>query len=184
MIQLFWIKRRSKISLVRLVSMNTSALSLSSSSFPHVSDVCVFGSESGLGFSHALLSINRIWCSESTSLSSPHHLLLYHFFADHLFLPPPIAPVTFCLPVHLLQSVFSEAFEPFVRLVEKDSFCLFCPPLCSLIPPSALRARWKGGVSARELRWLEWKGWKSSRDKRHFYYCQWEKNRKCREFCL
>lgn len=64
------------------------------------------------------------------------------FFSLPLSLPS-LLYLSLCLSISpsLCLSFWSEVLLTFVCLLWKDDACLFCPPPCSFIPPSAWRER-------------------------------------------
>lgn len=122
---------------------------------PRVSDVCVFGSKSGLpACSHMLFypSVASGAVSPPPSLSPPP-ASLSPFGWPCLSIPPSC--LCGCPPPSVCLSAQS-CFLAFVRLRGKGGVCLSSPLPCSLIPPSERKTR-KEGVSARELKRSETK---------------------------
>lgn len=140
---------------------------------PHVSDVCVFGIESGLPACSHMLFYPSVASGAVGRLPSlpPPPASLSVFGWPSLFLTTPsffllLCPVSslLSLAVHLLLGLC---------LSRGEEWSLSSLLSRSLIPPSAFRDRWKGGVSVRELRRPETK-WATPLPPRQFLYCQWE----------
>lgn len=111
---------------------------------PHVSDVCAFGSQSGLpACSHMLFYLLFASGSEGQPSSlAPPPASLSLFGWPSLFPSPPFPSVSYSLAVHLLSlslSLLGGFFGLFVCLVGKGGLCLFFFSPSSLILPSAFR---------------------------------------------